>query len=892
MVDLRFGPPGGPKIEAVRDATGDRPLAQAGRRVGGLVLLVGIMLAIASPRAAAAPPASLELAAGRGETFVIERSPFRFSVRQGGGSERVGSVRGLEGPPVSIPGIDGPAPVNPLGTAGGYPAIGFVYGTSPGLTFPASFFQGNRLFGAEAGALASLVEVERVLERTASRLVLDVRTDAPSLPPARMTVVRLDGGGVRISLDPPAGPVAPVGTAFTLASPRAEGLYGLGARKDSFNQRGELRNVWTEQQNATTADGQVITGSDPTRTTGPDYTFPNGAQAAYYVQAALHGSRGWAAWVSQSELSRLDLAKTRTDAVRWGVASPELTLSLAGGGLEDATRSYTADVGRAPAPPRYAFEPWIDVINEGEGEAAPNGQGFTGGERVRSDLEMIARKVRRTDVPIGTLGVEGWQEVPGREQFFPALRRQGFHLSAYWNPFTSEGTDAYEEAKAKDLFVEDAAGNDYPIVTNRGGISFLIDYSDPAAQRFWTEQIARSSRLGFEAFMHDFGELVTEGMRFHNGELPPEMHNHYPVLYHEAARRALDDYAAQHPGFNPFFYVRSGFSGVDGSPGVIGYTPSVFPGDETTDFTEGSGIPSVPPAMLNLAMGGSYAFTTDVGGYLDLLAPSTSKELFIRWSQLAALTAISRIHNSTAGGSRYPWSYDDQTLRIYRRYAKAKVRLIPLVQRWSRRAATRGDIGPVRPLVLDDSSRSARSIDDEWLLGRDILAAPVLEEGATERRVYLPRGSRWRRVVVSSTGRFTAAAAPVRGGRTVTAPAPLRDIPIFTRVGSAQDPGGGAGAGGSGGGSGSGTGDGNDGGSGAGGDGGGGAGGGGGADAGAGSDTGSPTGRATLSAELESGDAGSTGSLPFTGLELVGMLAVGGALIVAGWLARRSLRAG
>jgi len=872
--------------------------ARAGRRSAGagLLALIVLVLVLAVPAGAAAAAAPLELDAGHNETLVIDRSPFRFALRKRGGSDRVASVSGLEGPPVSIPGIDGPLPANPLGTAGGYPAIGFVYGTAPGLTFPVSFFQGNRLFGAEAGALASLVEVEAVIARTSSRLVLAVRTDAPSLGPARVTVQRLARGGVRMEVEPPTGAVEPVGTTFTLASPGGEGLYGLGGRKDTFDQRGLLRNVWTEQQNATTADGQVITGSDPTRTTGPDYTFPNGAQAAYYVEAALHGSRGWAAWVTQSELSRLDLAATRTDAVRWGVASPRLELSLSGGGLEASTRSYTADVGRAPAPPRYAFEPWIDVINEGEGEAAPNGQGFTGGERVRDDLETIVRKARETDVPIGTLGVEGWQEVPGGRRFFSSLRGKGYHLSAYWNPFTSKGTAAYRDAKAKDLFVKDPAGNDYPIVTNRGGISFLIDYSNPAAQRFWTRQIARSSRLGFEAFMHDFGELITEGMRFSNGELPPEMHNHYPVLYHRAARRAVHSYAADHPGFKPFFYVRSGFSGVGRSPGVMDSSPGVFPGDETTDFTEGSGIPSVPPAMLNLAMGGSYAFTTDVGGYLDLVAPPTSKELFIRWSQLAALTAISRIHNSTGGGSRYPWSFDDETLRIYRRYARAKVRLIPLVDRWSQRAATRGDIGPVRPLVLDDNSRRAQSIDDEWLLGRDILAAPVLEEGATQRRVYLPRGSRWRQVVVSSAGRFKAAAEPVRGGRTVSAPAPLRDIPIFTRVGSRQDPGSGSGEGGGpddggpddgGEADGGGTrgGSGNE-------SGGGGAAGGGAADGPAGGGAPSP-GRATASGDAGSAEVGAaSGSLPFTGLELLGMLGVGVGLIGVGALARRSLRSG
>lgn len=186
--------------------------------------------------------------------------------------------------------------------------------------------------------------------------------------------------------------------------------------------------------------------------------------------------------------------------------------------------------------------------------------------------------------------------------------------------------------------------------------------------------------------------------------------------------------------------------------------------------------------MLNLAMGGAYTFTTDVGGYLDLIAPRTSPELFVRWSQLAAFTAVSRIHNSTYHKSVYPYTYGNPALSIYRRYAKAKVRLIGLVDRWSRRAAREGTIGPVRPLVVDDPSPAARSIDDEWLLGRNILVAPVLREGARERDVYLPAGSHWQRVVVDDRGRLVPEGKLKKGGRTVSAPAPLRDIPLYRRV--------------------------------------------------------------------------------------------------------------
>jgi sulfoquinovosidase len=737
-----------------------------------------LLAALLAPAGAAAAPVSVS--AGGGSTLRIETAPFRVAVVDARGQETLATVPARPGPPVRVPGIDGPQPAEPLGPLGGFPAVGWVVGTKAETTIPFGLFAGNRLFGAEAGALVSATGVRRATT-TAEGVDVELDTDAPAVGPARLSATRLPGGGVRLRVRPPDGlPV--VASTFTLASPRDEGLYGLGARKDAFDQRGRLRNVWVEQQNAGDERTETVTGADPTGTTGDTYSFPNGPQAAYYVQAALFGSRGWGAWVGETELSRVDLAVSRADAVRWGVASPTLTLTLAGGGLERAARSFSAVNGRAPAPPRYVYEPWIDIINEGEGEAAPNGSGFAGGARVKADLEEVVRMSRRLGIPIGVLGMEGWHQIPDGPAFFARLRRQGFRLSGYWNPFTAPSSPAHAEALAKGYFIKDATGRPFPVVTSRNTVANVIDFTNPEAARWWKTQLDRSNRLGFEAFMHDFGEFVTEGMRFHNGMPPERAHNAYPVFFHRAARAAVDAYARENPGFEPWFYVRAGYSGIGAEPGVAASSSGVFPGDETTDWAKGSGIPSVVPAMLNLALGGSYTFTTDVGGYFDFVAPRTSAELLIRWSQLAAFTPVSRIHNSTAKRSVMPWDFGEVTEDAYRRYAHAKMRLIPLVDRLSKRAARDGSVGPVRPLVLEDPSPAARRIGDQWLLGRDILVAPVLRPGARSRRVYLPAGSSWERVVVSGRGRLQPTGDVQPGGRSVTAPAPLADIPIYKRV--------------------------------------------------------------------------------------------------------------
>jgi len=739
------------------------------------LLVLATSLVVGAPTRSTAAGDALRLRLADGTTVVVGRAPFRLSVVDGAGRERVGTVPGLEGAPVRVPGIDGPMPLEPLGPVGGFPAIGFVVGADAGVSWPLPLYTGNRLLGGEAGALVNLVEVVDSTPTTTG-LALRVRTDAPSLGPARVVLRRLPGGGVRVRVSPPEG-LTPTGTMFSLRSPRGEGLYGLGGRKDAFDQRGLLRNLWVEEQNA--GDERVEPAT--CATVGCDYTFPNGAQAAYLVQPSLHGSRGWTAWTSETALGRLDLAGSDDTTVRWGTATPRLTFSLAAGGLVRSALAHTADVGRSPAPPRWVYRPWVDVINEGEGEAAPNGGGFTGGARVKADLRAVVGRSRAARLPLGVLGVEGWQAVAGRKRFFARLRDRGYHLSAYWNPFHSPGNPGYDAAARRDLFIDGPDGSPYPFVNNRGAVTHAIDWTKPGARSFWRRQLDRSARLGFEGWMHDFGEFVTEGMRFADGTPPELMHNRYPVLLHDAARRAARRLARDRPGFRPFFYVRSGFDGAQRSSGAV------FPGDETTDWSQASGLPSVVPAMLNLALGGFPTFTTDVGGYFDFVAPRTTPQLLVRWGQLAALTPVMRVHSSTHHGSLYPHELSGPHLDAYRRYARLKVRLAGLVDRLARRAAAGHGIGPVRPVVLADPSPAARGVDDQWLLGPDLLVAPVLTRDASSRTVYLPRGDRWRRVRVTGTGRLMAAGASVAGGRRVRVPVTLRDIPLFVRTGRHRD---------------------------------------------------------------------------------------------------------
>jgi glycosyl hydrolase family 31 len=173
--------------------------------------------------------------------------------------------------------------------------------------------------------------------------------------------------------------------------------------------------------------------------------------------------------------------------------------------------------------------------------------------------------------------------------------------------------------------------------------------------------------------------------------------------------------------------------------------------------------------MLNRAVGGAVGYGTDIGGYTDYHTPPTTKELFVRWAELAALTPVFRLHGSANSGTHPPWIYDAQTIAIYRHLSLLHEHAAALILRlWRESVATGMPI--TRPLWLQypNDSTAARQ-DQEWLLGRDVLVAPVVEEGATSRSVYFPAGC-WED---PNTG------ARVQGPRQLTVAAALDKLPYY-----------------------------------------------------------------------------------------------------------------
>ncbi len=174
--------------------------------------------------------------------------------------------------------------------------------------------------------------------------------------------------------------------------------------------------------------------------------------------------------------------------------------------------------------------------------------------------------------------------------------------------------------------------------------------------------------------------------------------------------------------------------------------------------------------LLNLSVSGVPFCGADIGGFLD----NTTPELFVRWLQMAAFTPFFRNHSNLHTIDQEPWAFGPKIESICRRFIELRYQLLPCLYGLFAQAHLRG--APImRPLFWHyQNDAAAVAAGDQFLLGADLLVAPILRQGATARSVYLPPGvwfDYW------SGERH-------EGGRHILAKAPLEVIPLFVRGGA------------------------------------------------------------------------------------------------------------
>ncbi len=355
-------------------------------------------------------------------------------------------------------------------------------------------------------------------------------------------------------------------------------------------------------------------------------------------------------------------------------------------------------------------------------------------------------------------------------------------MLVYINPFLTgaPGHDAlYTEAQQRGFLVRKADGTPYAI-TNTDFSAALLDLSNADA-RTWIKDVIKNELIGKAAasgWMADFGEALPFDGTIAAPAGPTAWHNRYPVEWARVNREAIEEAGR---GDDIVFFNRSGFTQ---SPS---YATLFWLGDQLQDWDEFDGIKTAVVGLLSGGISGFSLLHSDTGGYVALSKTfagkkfpliARSRELLMRWVELNAFTSVLRTHEGLDPAISAQVDGDDELLAHFKRFATVYRGLAPYRKRLVEEAARHGHPVVRHPFLHFPNDPETYGLRYQFLLGPDLLVAPVLDRGAATVSVYFPQESEW---VDLWTGKDAG-----REGAWQRMPAPLSAPAVFVRKGASS----------------------------------------------------------------------------------------------------------
>lgn len=527
----------------------------------------------------------------------------------------------------------------------------------------------------------------------------------------------LDSVGTVLLADEPSLPMASNGSRVNVwkTMPDDEFFYGLGDKTGPINRRNRCFVMW----NTDAVGWQEST--DPLYKSIPFFL-------------GLHQGSAYGIFMDNTHRASFDFGKDSAAYFSFGAEGGELNYYfVAGPEPKTVINRFTALIGRTPLPPL-----WVLGYQQSRWS-------YESEWRVRE----IARLFREKRIPADAIYLDidyqdgnrpftvDRQRFPNFERMIQNLRAQGFHTVAITDLHIKKerGYGPYDSGLAQDAFVKNPDGTLYTGLAWPGETVFP-DFTLSRVRAWWGRLYKDFVSMGIAGFWNDMNEpsvferrdktmpldvvhRLDDGTKLDHSAI----HNVYGM---ENARGTYEGLLKLRPDERPFVLTRAAFAGAQR------YAAS-WTGDNSSTWNH---LRMSVPMLMSMGLSGYPIVGADVGGF----AGSPPADLLTRWIELGAFQPIFRNHTIKGSADQEPWVHGPEQEAIRRRYIELRYRLLPYIYT-SAEEMSRTGIPLMRPIFLEYPQASEFYGEDrEFLFGRDLLVAPVVEETLDAYQVKFPPG--------------------------------------------------------------------------------------------------------------------------------------------------------
>ncbi|MFQ9727951.1 MAG: glycoside hydrolase family 31 protein [Clostridium perfringens] len=525
--------------------------------------------------------------------------------------------------------------------------------------------------------------------------------------------------------------------------------YGLGEKGGDLNKKG----CYTENFN-----------TDDPETDDDSITYYK--TIPFYV--ALKEEATYGIFFDNSFRSYFDMGMEMGDRIFFGAIGGQIQYYfIPGENIKEVVKNYTALTGRMEMPPLWSL-----------GYQQCRFSYFS-----QEEVRELVKTFEEKDIPLDVVYLDidymdGFRVMTFKTPNFDDaaglisdLKEKGIRTITIIDPGVKvdEEYDVFKRGKEGNHFTKKLDGEMF-IGAVWPGDSAFPDFSNKDCREWWKSELKKFiSEHGMDGIWNDMNEpcvfnnnhktmLETCLHNSDNGVIEhKEFHNRYGFEMSRCSKEAQEEL---HPNERGFSMTRATYAGGQ-------RYSSVWTGDNMSLWSQMRMSISM---NANLGISGFSFVGNDVSGFgLD-----SSEELFIRWMEMGPFIPIFRNHSNMYTRRQEPWAFGPRAEKIAKKSIELRYELLPYIYDLYYISHKEG-LPIFRPMIMEyEKDMNLLNMREQFMLGENMIVAPVLYEGERSKTVYLPKGSWFNYFTMEK----------LQGGKWYKIPCELDEILVFVKEGA------------------------------------------------------------------------------------------------------------